>query len=71
VLQVHLQQLAMQQEAQQATIMLEMVRGMPTEMRGTLTDGRRGAQRALLSKVVHRIVMGARGAELLYTFQLG
>ena len=71
LLQARLQQLAMQQEAHQATISLEMVRGMLTEMHGTLTDGNLGAKRALLSKVVHKVVMGATGAELLYTFPLG
>jgi hypothetical protein len=61
----------MQQEVHQVTISLEMVRGMLTEMHGTLTDGSLGAKRALLSKVVHKVVMSATGAELLYTFPLG
>jgi site-specific DNA recombinase len=71
LLQARLQELAMQQEAQQATITLEMVRGMLTEMHGTLTDGNLQAKRALLSKVVHKVVMSATGAELVYTFPLG
>jgi hypothetical protein len=70
LLQERLQQLAVQQEAHQATISLEMVRGMLTEMHGTLTDGNLQAKRALLSKVVHKVVMGATGAELVYTFPL-
>jgi DNA invertase Pin-like site-specific DNA recombinase len=65
-----LQQLVRQQEAYQATISLEMVRGMLTEMHGTLTDGSLGAKRAMLSKVVHKVVMSATGAELVYTFPL-
>lgn len=71
LLQARLEQLALQQEAHQATISLEMMCGMLTEMHGTLTDGNIGAKRALLSKVVHKVVMGATGAELLYTFPLG
>jgi hypothetical protein len=71
LLQARLQELTMQQEAHQATISLEMVRGMLTEMHGTLTDGNLQAKRALLSKVVHKVVMSATGAELVYTFPLG
>jgi hypothetical protein len=71
LLQERLQELAIQQEAHQVTISLEMVRGMLTEMHGTLTDGNLQAKRALLSKVVHKVVMSATGAELVYTFPLG
>jgi len=70
-LQERLQQLGMQQEAHQATISLEMVRGMLTEMHGTLTDRYLQAKRALLTKVVHKVVMSGTGAELMYTFPLG
>lgn len=70
LLQERLQQLAIQQEVHQATISLEMVRGMLTEMHGTLIDGSLVAKRALLSKVVHKVVMDATGAESLYKFPL-
>ena len=71
LLQERLQELAMQQEAHQATTSLEMVGGMLTEMHGTLTDGNLQAKRALLSKVVHKVMMSATGADLVYTFPVG
>jgi len=70
LLQERLQQLTVQQEAQQVTISLDLVRGMLTGMHGTLTDGNLQAKRALLSKVVHKVVMSATEAELVYTFPL-
>jgi hypothetical protein len=70
-LQARLQELVAQQEAHAAAISLEMVQDMLTEMHDTLTDGDLQAKRALLSKVVHKVVMGATGAELLYAFPLG
>ena len=69
-LQARLQQLAKQQEAQQAAVSLERVRSILVEMHGALTDGGLEARRALLSKVVHQVVMSATGAEVVYTFPL-
>ena len=69
-LQAQLQQLAKQQEAQQAAVSLERVRSILVEMHGALTDGGLEAKRALLSKVVHQVVMSATGAEVVYTFPL-
>jgi hypothetical protein len=43
---------------------------MLTQMHRTLTDGNLGARCALLSEVAEKVVMGATGAELLYTFPL-
>jgi hypothetical protein len=47
-----------------------MSSGMLTEIHRILTDESLGAKRALLSKVADKVVVGATGAELLYTFPL-